>query len=106
MSSVYRHTHLNVKWRFPPEVDFRGDSDRVRKLRYEYARRSLTPGGKLKRIIQNATFLDHKQVHAFGLNKSHQRQCRLIGSKKPVRKKAKANFNPKIHVFFLYMQKK
>lgn len=100
VSTVYRHTHKTVFWRFPPDVDFRGDCKRVRELRYEYAFKSLTPKGKLKKILQNATFLDHKQVHAFGLNKSHQRQCRIKGSQKPVRPVPKANFNPKIHCFF------
>lgn len=98
--TIQRQTRKDIKWRSPPEVDFRGDSKRVRVVRFEFAKRCLTPGGKLKTIFANATFIDHKQVHAFGLNKSHQRQARRIGSKKPLRPIAKANFNPKIHVLF------
>lgn len=100
VSTVYRQTHFDIKWRKSPDVDFRGDSKRVRGVRYEFALRCLTPGGKLKMFLYNATFIDHKQVHAFGQNRSHQLQARTRGSKKPLRPRPKANFNPKIHVLF------
>ena len=100
ISTVKRHTKGLVTWRSPPLQDALGNTAVVHEKRLNYAKKQLTPAMKLRREMANATHLDHKQVHAFGLNRSHQKQCRMKGSLKPMRPKLKQNFNPKVHCLF------
>ena len=67
--------------------------------RLKFAEKQVNATGQM-RAMANCTHLDHKQVHAFGLNSSHQLQCCVKGSKKRLRPKLKQNYNPKIHCLF------
>lgn len=98
--TLQRNTQGQVTWRNPPLQDALGNTPVVHAKRLAFAKTQLTPEMKLRSSMANATHLDHKQVHAFGLNRSHQKQCREKGSKKPLRPKLKQNFNPKVHCFF------
>jgi len=100
--TLQRHlSAAKVKWRVSPSVDAKGNTPEVEKMRLEFGEGALTRGKrKLKKKLSNATYLDHKQVHAFGINRSHNLQARRRGSKKKLRPKLKANFEPKIHGFF------
>jgi len=100
VSTVQRHTKGAVTWKVSPLQDQRGHTPVVEAKRRTFASKQLTPTQKLRKAMGNATHLDHKQVHAFGLNRSHQLQCRAKGSKKPLRPKLKQNYNPKVQCFF------
>ena len=69
--------------------------------RVEFARALLNRRKtSLKPKYRTATWIDHKRVHSFGLNRSHTRQFRRIGSDKQVRPNPDSFSSPNIHALF------
>lgn len=56
---------------------------------------------QLKKKFENVTFLDHKKVHAYGQNWTHQRQCVSKHSKRKLRPLVVAKNNTNIHGMFI-----
>ncbi len=74
--TLYTHTKkAQMTWRKPPLREA-GHTKKVSRKRKSYADACLTPGGRLKKRIRDATWIDHKWVHIYGLNRSHQMQAR------------------------------
>jgi len=101
IATVKRHTTKLVRWRKPEDRDAKGSEPRVLRIRSAYAIPNLTPTGQLSKKLSTATFIDHKWVHAFGINKSQDRQCRRLGSNKPLRPKLKQQYAPKVQGCFM-----
>ncbi len=74
--TLYNHTHKEVNWRWPKRQHIQADTKRTRKSRAAFAGIALTQSGRLKKKLRDATWLDHKIAHEFGLNRSYERQCR------------------------------
>ncbi len=70
-----------MNWLYPPRQHVRADTPVTRQKRKDFADGALTKNTdpkrrRLKKKFKNATWLDHKIVTEFGLNRSHQRQAR------------------------------
>ncbi len=79
--TLYNHTHSLMNWLYPPRQHVRADTPVTRQKRKDFADGALTKNTdpkrrRLKKKFKNATWLDHKIVTEFGLNRSHQRQAR------------------------------
>ena len=78
VKTLRKHTKNDINWVYAPKEHYR-DNDEVKQKRIDFANWCLTPGGRLKKIVKDATFVDHKMVHFYGLNKRHFMQAKRIG---------------------------
>lgn len=98
--TVQRHLKAGT-WKRPPSADAKGKTPEVQEKRRNFIHRALTPKThKLRREFRDATHLDHKMCHIYGLNSTHMLQFRMPGSKVPLQPKLRAVYSPKIHCFF------
>ena len=87
-----------VSWVYAPKQHAM-DKQGVRNKRVDYAKWCLTREGK--QIIRDATFVDHKKVTWFGLNKRHQMQCkRRKDDYMDLDSELYMLHNPYVHVYF------
>ena len=73
-----RHTKDKIVLVLPPK-EHAYDNEEVKRKRVQFAKFCLTRLNNLKRLIRNATFVDHKYVGFYGLNRTHARQYKRIG---------------------------
>ena len=73
--TLRKYTSSQISWVYSPREHL-NDNDEVKQKRLNYANFCLTAQGRCKQKIQNATFIDHKMVTFFGLNKRHWMQAK------------------------------
>lgn len=98
--TLYNNTHKEVNWRVTPLQDRNANDPKVKRKRKAFAVDNLTPTGRLSKKIRTATTIDHKWMHLYGENRRNRRQCRRIGSTKPLRTAPKSTTDPKVMGMF------
>lgn len=99
--TIQRRVQGKGLWRIRPGID-PAFNDKTQDKRLQYCDAVLTPTGRLKRKFQTATWVDNKQVHVYGINKTQTKAFRRIGNpnNKPIERRQDPKVNPKIHCLF------
>ena len=79
--TLKKHTGDEIEWVLSPGQHANDNAD-VKRKRVDYAEHVLTRTGQLRRKFKNATWIDHKKVCFYGLNKSHWKQAKRKGQDK------------------------
>ena len=98
--TLRKYTNKDISWVYSPKEHWNDDLD-VKRKRINYANWCLTPSGKLRKKVRNATFIDHKRCCFYGINKRHSMQAKKRGADYMELEKQNYDlYNPSILVYF------